>query len=325
MVFSLLHWLPSAIAAVLAVMLAIVKGRRWHRLLGSTMAVFALVGLLGYLEAGSFRFTPLDFHTLHAIVGIVALVLSSGVFIYATIAEDKRNIHCWPGYLAAAFALTSLLMGLMLLLGAVQPEPGNVYAGPQLRTASTLPEVEASEFQGVQLTPLSQQGNNAISGTQYVDRQSYRLQVAGAVERPLNLTYDGLLAFPAYSEAAYMPCVEGWGFNAKWTGFRVADLLERAGAKPEAHFVIFYSVDGYATSLPIEYVRKNSILLAYGINDLTLPAERGFPLQLVAKSKYGYKWGKWIDRIEVSAEDRRGYWESRGYSNSANVGEFPYE
>ena len=65
-------------------------------------------------------------------------------------------------------------------------------------------------------------------------------------------------------------------------------------------------------------------LLAYGINDVTLPDERGFPLQLVAKSRYGYKWAKWITKIEVTDKEVRGYWESRGYSNSARVGEYPF-
>ncbi len=79
-------------------------------------------------------------------------------------------------------------------------------------------------------------------------------------------------------------------------------------------------------SLPkrIHCQRDNDILLACGINDLTLSPERGFPLQLAAKSRFGYKWGKWITGIEVVDREQRGYWESRGYSNGAKVGEFPF-
>ena len=130
------------------------------------------------------------------------------------------------------------------------------------------------------------------------------------------MSYEELLALPAYAEEAYMPCVEGWGFDAKWTGFRVVDLLNLSGLKPGASYVVFYSSDGYSTGLPLDYLSVNKILLAYGINDVTLPHERGFPFQLVAKSRYGYKWGKWITRIEVVDTEARGYWESRGYSNS---------
>jgi len=121
-----------------------------------------------------------------------------------------------------------------------------------------------------------------------------------------------------------MPCVEGWGFNAKWTGFRVTDLLNISGLKSGANFVLFTSGDGYSTSLPLDYLRKNNILMAYGINDITLPQDRGFPLQLVAKDKYGYKWAKWITEIEVTDKYNKGYWEARGYSNDAIVGQFPF-
>lgn len=121
-----------------------------------------------------------------------------------------------------------------------------------------------------------------------------------------------------------MPCVEGWGFMAKWTGFRVTDILDEAGVAQGGAYVVFYSSDGYSTGLPLTYLRNNRILLAYGLNDVTLPADRGFPLQLVAESKYGYKWAKWIVRIDVVSEEVKGYWESRGYTDSADVGTYPY-
>jgi DMSO/TMAO reductase YedYZ molybdopterin-dependent catalytic subunit len=80
--------------------------------------------------------------------------------------------------------------------------------------------------------------------------------------------------------------------------------------------VIFHAVDGYTSSLPLDYIRRNDILLAYSMNGVTLPAERGFPFQVVAESKWGYKWVKWVDGIELSNDTSyRGYWESRGYNN----------
>jgi DMSO/TMAO reductase YedYZ molybdopterin-dependent catalytic subunit len=144
------------------------------------------------------------------------------------------------------------------------------------------------------------------------------------VNETLTRTYIDLLNLPAYSEVSYMPCVEGWGFPAKWTGFRVTDLLDEAGVSKEGAYVVFVCKDGYSTGVPLAYLRDKSILLAYGLNDVTLPVDRGFPLQLVAESKYGYKWAKWIIRIEVVSEEYRGYWESRGYTDSADVGTFPY-
>jgi DMSO/TMAO reductase YedYZ molybdopterin-dependent catalytic subunit len=194
----------------------------------------------------------------------------------------------------------------------------------QQNASHILPEVETKQYLGKNLMPLSQQGNNAIQGTQIINKNTYRLVVTGLVEKNLNMSYEELLALPAFSEEVYMPCVEGWGFDAKWTGFRVVDLLDLSGLKPGASYVVFYSSDGYSTGLSLDYLSANKILLAYGINDVTLPPERGFPFQLVARSRYGYKWAKWINRIDVVDKEERGYWESRGYSNSAKVGELPF-
>lgn len=89
--------------------------------------------------------------------------------------------------------------------------------------------------------------------------------------------------------------------------------------------VIFYAYDGYSTSLPLDYIINNKIMIAYEMNNVTLPPERGFPFQLVAESKWGYKWIKWITEIELSDnEDYRGYWESRGYPNDADLSDDGY-
>ncbi|MGB9938670.1 molybdopterin-dependent oxidoreductase [Methanosarcina sp.] len=181
-------------------------------------------------------------------------------------------------------------------------------------------ETENLSYEGESLTPIAQQRNNAIRGTQYIDRESYRLQVDGLVENPLNLNYEEITGLPQTSKVVDLNCVEGWSFTAKWTGVRIEDLFEKAGAMENATTVIFYSADGYSTSLDKDYLLENDIILAYRLNDVTLPPDRGFPLQLVAENKYGYKWAKWIVRIELSDSPYRGYWEERGYNNTADVG-----
>ncbi len=336
MVYAPIHYIPSMISALLIIFLA---GRfRAHKSIALITASFAALGLVGYLSQGEFRFSPLDPHVLHSVIGIIALILTLTVFLDGMVIHKFHGIaHCILGYTAALFAILALLSGLYLITGLayLQPEtplsngtilPASEQAMPflQVNASSILPEVETLQYQGKKLMPLSQQGNNAILGTQVIDKNTYRLVVTGQVEKNLNMSYEQLLALPAYAEEVYMPCVEGWGFDAKWTGFRVFDLLNLSGLKPDASYVVFYSSDGYSTGLPLDYLSVNKILLAYGINDVTLPRERGFPFQLVAKSRYGYKWGKWITRIEVVDKEERGYWESRGYSNSARVGELPF-
>jgi len=327
MVFLPLHWIPSILAALIILSSAVNPFRKQHKILGAAAVLFGLLGLVGYISAGSFRFLPIDLHTFHVWIGFSALSLS--VFLFAdkfSLHMIRPEMHCKLGKLAAILAVVALVVGFSMFLGLV---PTQIAASSQNNTqeltSSRLSEIEVVEYQGTKLVPLGSQRNNAIKGVQRINKETYRLALTGLVGHQLDLTYSQILELPAYSELVYMPCVEGWGFNAKWTGFRVTDLLNLTGLKPGANYVLFTSADGYTTSLPIDYLRENNILLAYGINDITLPQDRGFPLQLVAKGKYGYKWAKWITKIEVTDNDTRGYWETRGYSNSANVGEPPFE
>ncbi|MES0329459.1 MAG: molybdopterin-dependent oxidoreductase, partial [Dehalococcoidales bacterium] len=122
-----------------------------------------------------------------------------------------------------------------------------------------------------------------------------------------------------YKKVVTLFCVEGWDVTILWEGLLFRDIVAQAGALPEATVVILYAEDGYSTSFPIEYLMENDIIVAYQMNDVVLPPERGFPFQLVAEAKWGYKWIKWITEIEFSDDtDYEGYWESRGFSNSGD-------
>lgn len=186
-------------------------------------------------------------------------------------------------------------------------------------------DTEATEYMGIKLTPISQQGNNAIKGTQFIDKDIYRLRIDGMVERPANLTYDQITTYTPVSKVVTLNCVEGWSFTAKWTGVPLKILLDGTGIRENATTVIFYSTDGYSTSHDLDYLIDNNIMLAYRINDIILPPDRGFPLQLVAEGKYGYKWAKWIYHIELVNTPYKGYWESRGYNNKGDFGGPPFE
>ncbi|MGD0795361.1 MAG: molybdopterin-dependent oxidoreductase [Dehalococcoidales bacterium] len=184
-------------------------------------------------------------------------------------------------------------------------------------------EVEATSYNGVKLTPIKDQLNNALQDTQYIDRATYRLTVDGLVDRPLSLTYDDLLAYPQISKLNTLNCVEGWNFIAKWTGPALDSIFNAAGVKPGAKIAIFYTTDvpdkGYS-SLDLSFIHDTNIIIALKLNDITLPPDRGFPFQVVAESKYGYKWAKWVTRIEISDNTSfRGYWEGYGYNNNADA------
>jgi DMSO/TMAO reductase YedYZ molybdopterin-dependent catalytic subunit len=183
-------------------------------------------------------------------------------------------------------------------------------------------EVEATEFQGHKLTPISEQGNNALKGTQHIDKATYKLTVDGLVDNPLSLSYADLLALPQISKLMDLDCVEGWNFTAKWTGPALADIFARAKVRSEALIAIFHTTDvpeGYS-SLDVSYINEKNIIIAMKLNDITLPDDRGFPFQVEAESKFGYKWSKWVTRIELSSDTNfHGYWEGYGYNNNADV------
>ena len=184
-----------------------------------------------------------------------------------------------------------------------------------------LEPVEIREYEGKKLSSVDDFRENSIKGPQYIDIENYQLEISGLVENPTSYTYDEVIeGYKHYKKVVTLDCVEGWSVTLLWEGVLVRDLLEKAKPLPEAKVIIFHAYDGYTTSLPLNYIMNRDILMAYMMNEITIPPERGFPFQLVAESKWGYKWIKWITRIELSDDvNYRGYWESRGYSNTADL------
>lgn len=218
---------------------------------------------------------------------------------------NNNQLKQWCLFTAVIAVVSALIFGCA-------PEP--VPSGPG--------EVEARQFQGQNLTSIKGQRNNALKGSQNIDRETYRLTVDGLVDHPLSLSYADLQAYPQISEETDLNCVEGWAFAAKWTGPELNGIFADAVVRPEAKIAIFYTADdpnGY-TSLDVNYLTTNNIIIALKDNDITLPANRGFPFQVVAKNKLGYKWAKWVTRIELSSDTSfRGYWEKAGYNNIGDI------
>jgi DMSO/TMAO reductase YedYZ molybdopterin-dependent catalytic subunit len=187
---------------------------------------------------------------------------------------------------------------------------------PQAGPADT---VEITEYEGERLDPYSRAYDNSIEGPQGVDVATYRLEILGLVDVPRSLTYDEVLALPHVKRVVTLHCVEGWDERLLFEGVRVADVLAASHPKDGARTLILHAVDGYSTALPYEDVSRLDLVLASKVNGKVLDATRGFPFQLVAESKLGYKWIKWVTRIELSDEPYLGFWERRGYSDEADV------
>lgn len=180
---------------------------------------------------------------------------------------------------------------------------------------------EIRDYRGENLSSISAFRENSIRGPQHINASTYRLTVTGLVNQTVEYTYGEILGkFRSYEKVVTLHCVEGWSAKILWEGFLLEDLLKEVGVNSEAVAVIFHAYDGYTTSLPLDYIKDKQIMVAYKMNGITLPPERGFPFQLVAESQYGYKWIKWITQIELTDNpDYLGYWESRGYPNNATL------
>ncbi len=213
-------------------------------------------------------------------------------------------------------AFSVVLPLVLLAVNSCAPDAGQ-------NGAKELESQEIREYQGENLSSVNDFRENSIKGPQDVDIEDYELEITGLAESPQAYTYDEVIgSHQSYKKVVTLNCVEGWDATILWEGFLVRDLLSEVVPLADANTIIFHAHDGYTTSFPIEYIMENDIIVAYKMNDIALPPERGFPFQLVAESKWGYKWIKWITEIELSDdEDYEGFWESRGYSNSGDLDE----
>ena len=213
--------------------------------------------------------------------------------------------------------LSPLLLAAVLVVAAVWAFDAYAHLAPPPTELAG----ELREANGTPLDSVSAYRENSIRGPPAIDPDTYRLAVGGAVGRPLNYTYGQALdKFPHESRVVTLSCVEGWDVTSFFEGVAVIDLLEASDPSPDTTIVVFAALDGYTTSLPLAAVRDRRLLLAHRVNNLTLPRSLGFPFILVAEDRWGYKWCRWVTRIEASTDPTyRGYWERRGYANDGDL------
>jgi len=173
----------------------------------------------------------------------------------------------------------------------------------------------AREFTEADISPFFRaNGSTSVQSTEYRNVsfrgfQDYRLQVTGLVRQPLSLSLDELRAMPSRTQITRHDCVEGWSCIGKWTGTQLANVLAMAGLQPEARYCVFHCFDSldhsrlgrveYYESIGMEDALHPQTILAYDMNDRTLPIPYGAPLRLRVERQLGYKMAKYIRSIEV--------------------------
>ena len=150
--------------------------------------------------------------------------------------------------------------------------------------------------------------------TPHLEREAWTIGVDGLVDRPTTWTWDEVQQLPGSSYSGDIHCVTTWSkFDVVFAGVSVDTLLEAAGPQPEAGFVMAHASTGYTTNLPLADLTGGKAWVVWDVDGRPLTAEHGGPVRLLVPHLYFWKSAKWISRLEVTAQDRPGFWESNGY------------
>jgi DMSO/TMAO reductase YedYZ molybdopterin-dependent catalytic subunit len=216
---------------------------------------------------------------------------------------------------------------------------------PVLETAEDLSRVTqrlrrqtmAQEFTEADLSPEFRSNGTANPSTEEYQRLArngfadWSLRVDGLVRRPASYSLAELRAMPARTQITRHDCVEGWSAIGKWTGVPLHEVLERVEPLAAARYVVFHCADPmepgelYYESIDFEDAYHPQTILAYGLNDATLPVKNGAPLRVRIERQLGYKMAKYLMRLELVSDlkgirgGKGGYWEDRGYEWYAGI------
>jgi DMSO/TMAO reductase YedYZ molybdopterin-dependent catalytic subunit len=155
-----------------------------------------------------------------------------------------------------------------------------------------------------------------------VPLSEWSLTIGGSVAIPVTWTWEQFLAQPQVTDVSDFHCVTSWSrYDNEWTGVRFSHLITTVAPSPTARFVLFRSYDDYTTNLPLEACDDDDVIIAHAWNGKPLTRDHGGPVRVIVPKRYAWKGAKWIKEITFSEKDVRGFWEVRGYSNSA----FPWK
>jgi len=148
----------------------------------------------------------------------------------------------------------------------------------------------------------------------HVDPGSWSLQVRGLIAPEVRVTFADLLALPAVEEVVDIHCVTRWSkLDTRWKGVQASRLLEGLDVSAQALHAVIHAKGGWTTNLPLEELLGDDVLVAYEYEGRPISAEHGGPVRLVVPRLYFWKSAKWLQGIELTADERLGYWERLGY------------
>jgi DMSO/TMAO reductase YedYZ molybdopterin-dependent catalytic subunit len=151
------------------------------------------------------------------------------------------------------------------------------------------------------------------------DMSKWTLRAFGLIEKEMTWTWEEFLKLPTKTVTCDIHCVTAWSkFDTVWEGVPFREFVALLGVKPEAKFVIAHCEYGFTTSLPLEVMLDDDVLLAYKYDGQFLEPDHGYPLRTLVPKKYFWKSAKWLRALEFTDKDRLGFWEQAGYHNEAD-------
>ncbi len=151
-----------------------------------------------------------------------------------------------------------------------------------------------------------------------VDKSNWSLVLDGEVDAPTTLDFSAFLQLPQTEDVSDFHCVTTWSLmDSRWRGVSFSALAALCQVRPSATHIMTYGSDGYSTNVALEEAMKDDVLLVHEWNGASLPAEHGGPVRMITPQLYAWKGSKWISRIEFLPQNRSGFWEVRGYSDTA--------
>ncbi len=148
---------------------------------------------------------------------------------------------------------------------------------------------------------------------------NWSLRVHGEVENPIVLSYRELLNLEQTQITCDIHCVTGWTLlDSKWRGVRLTTIMDMVKPRKTARFAIFEAAGGYTSNVPLTKISKESVFLAHSLFGEKLPKAHGAPVRILIPDLYFYKSAKWLEGVKFTDRDEPGFWETRGYSNSAD-------
>jgi DMSO/TMAO reductase YedYZ molybdopterin-dependent catalytic subunit len=151
------------------------------------------------------------------------------------------------------------------------------------------------------------------------DLATWTFRVWGEVDNPFELSWAEFKQLPRKQVHTDIHCVTRWSrLDTAFEGVPIQHILERAGLKPSARFVVAHAEQGYTANLPLEVLDDDDVLLADTADGEPLTPEHGYPLRLFVPKRYFWKSAKWLRGLQFLANDRPGFWERYGYHNDAD-------